>query len=189
MPPINIDALPASPWKNGSGLTRTIAVSPPGAGLDDFDWRISIAEVASPAKFSFFPGVDRTILLLDGAGLILQTNDGVVPLTEPFVAYAFSGDDIVRYRLVNGATHDFNVMTRRGRARAEVNVWRSESRHHVAAHAAVFFCPRGTCRLDGAELSGGWALRVDRPASEIDFVPQTPDALIIAVLIQTGEAS
>src|ERR1700733_10660545 len=180
MTPIHIDALPASPWKNGSGLTRTIAVSPPGAGLDDFDWRVSIAEVASPAKFSHFPGVDRTILLMDGAGMILQTNDGVVPLTEPFVPYAFSGDDIVLYRLVNGATHDFNVMTRRGRARADVKVWRSESRHQVTADSAVFFCPRGTCHVDGMELGSGWALRLDRPASEINFVPQTPDSVIIA---------
>jgi environmental stress-induced protein Ves len=185
---MNIDALPASPWKNGGGLTRTIAVSPPGAGLDDFDWRVSIAEVASAAKFSLFPGVDRTILLLDGAGMTLQTNDGVVPLTEPFVPYAFSGDDIVRYRLVNGSTHDFNVMTRRGRARAEVNLWRSESRHQVTSDAAVFFCPRGAGLINGAELHSGWALQLDRPASEINFVPQTLDALIIAVLIKTGEA-
>ena len=32
---------PSMPWKNGGGETTEIAVSPPGAGLDDFDWRVA----------------------------------------------------------------------------------------------------------------------------------------------------
>ena len=31
------------PWKNGGGETTEIAVFPSGAGLDDFEWRISMA--------------------------------------------------------------------------------------------------------------------------------------------------
>jgi environmental stress-induced protein Ves len=179
----DVTALPPSPWKNGSGTTRTIAISPPGADFETFDWRISIAEVASAARFSPFPGVDRTILLLDGAGLILQIDGRVVPLTTLFEPYKFSGDEAVRYRLVNGSTRDFNVMTRRGRAEAEVQIWRSEFQSPVTADAAVFYCARGACRIDAAQLDRGWALCVDRPGPEIQFAPQTPDAVLIAVLI------
>ncbi len=113
--------LPASPWKNGGGATRTLVVSPEGAGFDDFDWRISIADVASSGDFSRFPGVDRIIVLLTGAGMILHINEGsVLPLTTPFQPLPFRGDEMVSSRLLNGPVRDFNVMTRRGRARASV---------------------------------------------------------------------
>ena len=56
-----------SPWKNGGGTTAEIAIGPPGATLDAFDWRISMARVASDGPFSSFPGVDRTLSIIDGA--------------------------------------------------------------------------------------------------------------------------
>jgi len=49
------------PWKNGGGETVEIAISPQGAGLADFDWRVSMATVASDGPFSVFPGIDRTL--------------------------------------------------------------------------------------------------------------------------------
>jgi hypothetical protein len=162
MTPINVDALPAAPWKNGSGLTRTIALSPPDADLENFDWRISVAEVASSSDFSRFPGFDRTILLLDGAGMILEIAGRAISLTTPFEPHTFSGDDAVRVQLVNGPTRDFNVMTRRGRAHAEVHVWQSEFHSQITADTAVFFCARGVCRLNTAELRAGFVLRVER---------------------------
>ena len=64
------------PWKNGGGLTREVASSPPGSALTDFDWRISFAEVAAGGPFSTFPGVDRVIILIDGPAMAL-TVDGV----------------------------------------------------------------------------------------------------------------
>ena len=189
MTPIDVSALSPLPWKNGSGVTRTIAISPQEADLEHFDWRISIADVASSAKFSPFPGIDRTILLLDGAGIIMQLDGRVIPLTAPFIPYAFSGDDIVCYRLVNGSTRDLNVMTRRGRAQADVQVWQSEVQSRVTADAALFYCARGACRINASPLEGGWALHVDRPVSEITFEPHTPGAVLIAVLITNLETS
>ena len=185
MTPIDVEALPVTSWKNGGGLTRTLAISPlREAGFDNFDWRISIAEVASSARFSPFPGVDRVIILLDGAGMILQLDGLVHSLTEPFVPYAFSGDDVVRYRLVNGATRDFNVMTRRARAQADVKIWQSKFQSHIIADAAILYCARGRCRIDSTQLHSGQALRVDRLIEKTTFEPRTPDALTIAVLIK-----
>ena len=43
------DARVARPWKNGGGTTREVAVSPEGAGLDDFAWRISLAALLGAA--------------------------------------------------------------------------------------------------------------------------------------------
>ena len=60
------------PWKNGGGETTEIAVSPEGAGLDDFAWRISMARVDGDGPFSAFAGVDRTLSILEGEGLRLE---------------------------------------------------------------------------------------------------------------------
>lgn len=190
MTPIDINALAASRWKNGGGATRTIAVSPPDATLDNFDWRISIADVASSGDFSRFPGVDRTILLLDGAGMTLHLDDGcTLALTTPFEPYAFRGDDQIRSELVNGSACDFNVMTRRHRTQAEVTIVETPRRIDDQPDTAVFFCPRGAFKIGSVELNSGWALRVDRPSSDLYLVPQTPDAVIISVLLkQLGDS-
>ena len=59
------------PWKNGAGETREIAVFPESASIDTFEWRVSTATVAQSGPFSLFPGVDRTLCVLSGAGFDL----------------------------------------------------------------------------------------------------------------------
>lgn len=116
----------AQPWKNGAGLTRELAVEPRGAGVDDFDWRISIAEVDRDAPFSAFAGIDRCITLLRGAGMRLASADGGVDhrLAQPLTPFAFDGDIALDATLLGGACSDFNVMARRGRWRANVLIQR-----------------------------------------------------------------
>ncbi|MCG3056381.1 HutD family protein, partial [Escherichia coli] len=70
-----VDAIAPTPWKNGGGATREIAVWPPGAAMESFAWRISVADIADDGPFSAFPGVDRQIALLEGAGVHLQAHD------------------------------------------------------------------------------------------------------------------
>lgn len=117
-----LDALPWQAWKNGAGRTREIAVEPPGAGLDDFGWRISVAEVAADAPFSAYPGVDRCITLLQGAGMRLRSDDGGVDrrLDRPLEPFAFDGGTALQALLIDGPCLDFNLMMRRGRWRGEV---------------------------------------------------------------------
>ena len=109
------------PWKNGGGETAEIAVSPDGASLADFDWRISMARVATDGPFSSFPGVDRTLAVVAGAGLRLAVQ-GHSPLaldrqTPPIT---FPADVPTHATLIAGEILDFNVMTRRGRCEHSV---------------------------------------------------------------------
>lgn len=104
------------PWKNGLGMTREIAVDPPGAALDvaGFRWRLSIADVGQSGPFSAFPGIDRTIMVIKGHGMVL-TVAGQPPrrLDTCFVPYEFSGDAAVDGQLIDGPVQDFNLMVNR----------------------------------------------------------------------------
>lgn len=116
--------VPAQPWKNGGGRTREIASWPPGAGLDDFLWRISVARIETSGPFSAFAGVDRVITLLDGPGVVLRGGfpEGEHALAEPLAPFAFPGDAAVDCEMRGAASEDLNVMSRRGRVRARVSV-------------------------------------------------------------------
>lgn len=113
----------ATPWKNGGGVTREIAAWPPGAGLDAFDWRISLADVAADGPFSAFPGVDRVLTVIAGDGLVLEIEGRPVRL-EPSAPLAFPGEAAVAARLTAGPIRDLNVMVRRDAWTATVQPWR-----------------------------------------------------------------
>ena len=104
----------STPWKNGGGASAEIAIAPAGAGFDDFDWRISLATIAQSGGFSVFPGVDRTLALVEGAGVALQI-DAAPPfnLDAAHPLIRFAGEAAVHATVTSGATTDFNVMTRR----------------------------------------------------------------------------
>jgi environmental stress-induced protein Ves len=103
------------PWKNSGGETVEIAVFPEGASLADFEWRVSMATVASDGPFSIFPGIDRTLSILDGDGmtLFIDCRDAITltPESEPL---PFPADTATSATLVAGPIVDLNVMTRRG---------------------------------------------------------------------------
>ena len=116
------DAQLAQPWKNGGGITRTLAVHPDGATLDAFDWRLSAADIAADGPFSTFPGIDRVLVLLRGAGLVLTVDGHAHALSTPGAMLRFPGEAHVHGQLTSGPTWDLNVMVRRGAAHAHVDV-------------------------------------------------------------------
>ncbi len=132
-------ALAATPWKNGGGTTCEIACWPPGAGLADFDWRASIARIGASGPFSIFPGVARTILLLDGAGVRLRSNDGAIDhrLDTPLEPFAFDGAAALDCELLGAASSDFNVMVRRGRFVADLTVLRGAAALPATPHGVL----------------------------------------------------
>ncbi len=143
--------IPPTPWKNGGGLTQEIICWPPGAAMDDFQWRVSVASIRAGGPFSVFPGIDRVIVLLEGDGVCLRSpgQDLDQRLDQRHRPLRFSGDHACDCELLGGGSRDFNVMTRRGSVAAEVQVlW-------VAATGA------GADGLIFAAM-GAWSLRTDR---------------------------
>ncbi|MCK6450338.1 MAG: HutD family protein [Alphaproteobacteria bacterium] len=129
------------PWKNGGGATAEIAIHPPGASVaSGFDWRLSIATVASDGPFSAFPRHDRVIVLLSGNGMTLVFDDGVAAhLDRAFEPLRFRGDRAAHCRLTDGACEDLNLMVDRASHEAVAAV--------IAAGAWPGDAPRDSTRL------------------------------------------
>jgi hypothetical protein len=110
---IRAEDLAVVPWKNGGGVTTEIAAGAPRADDQDWTWRVSVADVAASGPFSEFPGIDRTIAVIEGNGMDLQFDDGrMVPL-ELNQPADFDGGDAVTGILRDDAIRDFNVMVDR----------------------------------------------------------------------------
>jgi environmental stress-induced protein Ves len=159
------------PWKNGGGETIEIAVGPNGAGLDDFDWRVSLAHVERDGPFSAFPGIDRTLSLVEGNGIVLSFDHGeAVAMTVESAPFSFAGDVAVQGHLMDGAVVDLNVMTRRGRARSVVTrIGHALAFHAPVADIAIVYChgTRGEVTTEGNVIGveAGEALVIFDPSA------------------------
>jgi len=184
------DQLPVTPWKNGGGSTREIVCRPEGAGMAGFDWRISIATIAQAGPFSAFPGVDRVIMLLDGGGVQLRSDTGIdYRLDQPLVPFAFSGDVALDCKLLDGTSTDFNVMTRRGSLRAQVQVLRAAV-DIPAAQRGLLLALHGDWQLragDAAEFcAAGQGLWWDAAPHGWNATPQGANAALVWVRLDTA---
>ena len=168
------------PWKNGAGLTREIAFG--GVSAADFDWRLSVAEVERDAPFSAFPGIDRCITLLRGAGMRLRALDGSVDhaLTTPLVPFAFSGDAALAATLAGGPSTDFNVMTRRAHWRGEVSVQRDAAKL-ADADTTLLLCCEGNWRIGAETLAPQQALLWRAPRGVLRIRPVGAKAALLFV--------
>jgi environmental stress-induced protein Ves len=102
------------PWRNGAGWTRQVHAQASRTPGNDWDWRLSIAEITAEAPFSAFPGIDRELVLLHGNGLRLCFDDGEVhDLLPPHDRLRFAGERALTGGLLDGPTEDFNLMWRR----------------------------------------------------------------------------
>ena len=172
------------PWKNGGGTTREIASWPPGAGIDAFDWRVSIATIVKAAPFSLFPGVDRTIMLLEGGSVQLHADDGSfdhrLDAHQPF---SFSGDVALGCTMWGGESTDFNVMSRRARCRSEVQVLAGAQSIDAAPHGLLMSL-RGSWQAGEQTLDEGEGLWWADSPSAWDLSPAAtavPGARLVAV--------
>ncbi len=113
-------------WKNGAGWTSEILQVHGSDDRDtnDWDWRLSIAEIEADAPFSAFPGVERELVLLSGNGLRLRFDHdgagGVHELLPPHDKLRFSGDRPAFGELIDGPTRDFNLMWKRDSCNAQL---------------------------------------------------------------------
>ena len=148
-----------------------MAAHPQGADWASFAWRVSIAEIASGGPFSSFAGIDRRLVVLDGGMVLRGIGDDAIAM-RPYDCVAFAGEAQVTSELADGPTRDFNVMTRRGVAAAEVRVLRDAVHAFDGAaacicHAAARAC---ACIVEGTtiDVPAGHTLVVESRRVEVD---------------------
>ena len=175
-------------WKNGLGETAEIAVAPERAALDRFDWRVSMARVDEAGPFSAFPAVDRTLTVLEGAGMRLTVGGlAVAELTPRSAPFSFPGDRAAAATLLGGAVTDLNVMTRRDR------FWHRVRRLESGARTPLVTC--GTTALlvsteravrvvvagEAAELGMLDTLLIDEPSAALECAAAPGHLVLIEI--------
>ena len=179
---IRLQDCPPRPWENGLGRTRELAVQPSVIGSADWLWRISVAEVDSAAPFSAFPGVERTIVLLAGAGFRMTLDGGHVhALTTPFVPFTFPGEVRVDVELADGATRDFNVMARRALATTQLQVRRTPGTYTTDAATVLVYCALGRTDTPAGVLRADEAWRPARARASAFTLHTDSVALVVRV--------
>ena len=172
---------PSVAWKNGQGRTRQLAIYPVDADSDAFLWRVSVAEVDSAAPFSSFPGVDRHIALLRGAGFTMTLDRGRRhALVVPFEPFAFPGEADIDVQLVDGATQDFNLMLRRGKASGRIDVLRDGAPHAIGRDVVLLYCATGQCTTPDGVLSVGDSWLAPRSGTDVVL---SDSGVVLAVVV------
>jgi environmental stress-induced protein Ves len=108
---VHLAGIPATPWRNGGGVTRELAMWP-DAG--DWAWRMSVADVNQSGPFSKFEGIERWFAVLEGAGVQLDVAGVPHRATAADAPLFFDGGAATGCELIAGKTRDFNLMVRRG---------------------------------------------------------------------------
>jgi environmental stress-induced protein Ves len=161
------------PWRNGLGSTREIAIHPPGAGLDELDWRVSIADVWAPGPFSTFGGCDRILVQIEGAPMTLSHEGGPerrLSLLEP---YRFAGEIATSSTLDQPPARDFNVVVRRDVASADLSV-------HTLAEGA---------RIRAVEIAETILVHVLRGTASVEVGGRPSRVVGGETLVASGETS
>ena len=140
---------PATPWRNGGGVTRELLSGPTST---DWRWRLSVADVAANGPFSRFEKTQRWFAVLEGAGVVLRFAQATHRLDAHSEVLAFEGEWPCDCDLIEGPTLDFNLMTRglpahMQRVRAQTHAYTPA----VAGLAAVFALHNDTRITQGTQ--------------------------------------
>lgn len=153
------------PWKNGLGETVTIASASEGEGWQDVLWSLSRTEIVNDGPFSDFSGYVRWQVVIEGAGLVLETPAAEIDLRRPFHPVRYDGGLAIRARLETGPVGVVNLIARAAAFEATMRVLAAGETAMLAPGTHILFAPacdigltmEGICHL----LATGDAARLD----------------------------
>ncbi|MEO6076040.1 MAG: HutD family protein [Dokdonella sp.] len=174
-------------WKNGGGWTTELAIEPATADLnDDFDWRVSIADIEQDGPFSMFDGVERDLFLLQGAGMVLDIDGVERRLERPLQRIHFAGEACINCQLIDGPTRDFNVMVRARSIVAYIAASEPLQDLAIAGPAGsqwLIYACSGDAAIESKtgeiKLGTGDALRIDSPEKPAEFTISSTGRLLV----------
>ena len=169
--------VPPRPWRNGGGTTRELLAWPAG---NDWQLRISVAEIEADGPFSAYPGVERWFTVLQGAGVELAIAGVPHHLRRGDAPLCFDGEAVANCRLLDGPTRDLNLMLRNasGNLHGAID---GQAWAPAAAQCGLFTAVAGICQADTQQhaLTPYALLWFDAaPASLVFTAGQRPAGLI-----------
>jgi environmental stress-induced protein Ves len=179
---INVSNVPSVAWKNGGGSTKEIATFPLNADLDDFVWRVSVAEIKQPSAYSLFPQIDRTQVLISGLSLTLRNQTGLTNRLLAYQPFSFAGEQDWLVE-PEGECQMLNVMTSRADAVSELKLIRGnfhcvgDGRHHML----VVLNGEYVAEDDSEHFVFGDFIQPKLSFGEVFALTASPDALMISI--------
>lgn len=161
------------PWKNGQGVTRDVILWP---AADDFDIRVSLADIPPVSTFSAFPGITRHITRLSGDAMTLTFADGQVERLALMTPLTFDSGKAPSCEASGTEVRVLNVMTRAITWRSSVKVL-AEGPNRVAppeGGVLLLFAATGSWMVDSVRCAAGEIVLAMGPAGIV--LAGSPDA-------------
>ena len=140
---ITVAETEAQPWRNGGGLTRELLAWP---SPQDWQLRLSVADIAADGPFSSFDGVQRWFVVLQGAGVALTTSGRAHVQSMADAPLKFDGGAATHCRLLDGPTRDLNLMLRQRRG-GLLQAWPGQGWQPPGAVCGLFTRVAGSCQI------------------------------------------
>jgi len=105
------------PWANGRGTSYEIASDRNESG--EWTWRLAMAPVNEDGPFSRIECVNRSLAVVEGAGMLLSVDRKKLQCL-PLQVVRFRGDAVTEAALTDGPIMDINLMVRRKEADGEM---------------------------------------------------------------------
>lgn len=166
-----------SPWRNGGGVTRQIAICSESATVAelDFDWRLSWATIEKPGEFSLFPDYERLLVIWEGEEISLNHHS-----LQPLIPFHFSGELKINCQLHSKPVQDLGLIYRPEKIDAVMKVHYVKGRQVLPlAQVTLLFCVSGEANVAGHELQRAQCLYIKNGSELVIVSPQ-------AVLIEVG---
>jgi environmental stress-induced protein Ves len=154
------------PWKNGLGLTRELFKIPHSQNQDQFVFRLSAAKVTTSGPFSLFPGIKRTLVLLQGTGMRLKFTHKTLELKGALDLMQFDGGEETYCELISGPCLDFNIMIDPKWGSAQVSILYQET-VSIKTHRAFIY-----------EMEQKVLWEINGESEDLSFVNSYPAILI-----------
>lgn len=153
--------LPRTSWRNGTGATRVV-----GSGRErGASWRVSIADIDGPCRFSRFPDTWRWSLVTSGTGLTLSV-DGLEIEVPHGEVVEYGGESVVEARPFAGSdvpVEVLNLMVTPGR-RASMDARRLDGPVTWSSDVVAVLVLDGTLTTEGSVASAGHVLLATKKA-------------------------
>lgn len=182
--------LPRERWRNGAGWTRPVASEEHDGQVE---WRVSLAELVQAGAFSHFPGMDRTAVLAHGGPLHLHQ---LAPTPRQWILERagdnarFPGENTLENLVPGVDTLVWNVMVRRGGAKAEVvtstnrAVALTGDGHELVWVLQGCYALKSATGVEMAALGMGQGLYGCAGSHGASLVPATPNARLLFTRIR-----